>query len=101
VHSIHIPKNVKALTIEPGTRKGKKLAICISSYSSDAFSYTIKSLPLKSDDQVRKITFGDMHPKVSTNEVRKPAKAYLQIHMVVSSEGSEKRRTTSHQKYNF
>jgi hypothetical protein len=42
-----------------------------------------------------------MHPEVSTNEDRKSSKEDLQMHRLVSLEGSERRRTTSNKKYNF
>jgi hypothetical protein len=85
VHSTRIPKKFKALTLELEPSKEKRPAISISSNSLDASSYTIKSLPLKPGDEVRKNTFSDMHPEVSTNEDRKPTKEYLQMHRVVSS----------------
>jgi hypothetical protein len=101
VHSTQIPKKFKALTIDSKPSRGKWFAISISSDSSDASSYTIKSLPLKPDNGVRKITFGDMHLEVSINEYIKPSKEDLQMHGVISSKGSGQRRIASHKKYDF
>ena len=101
VHCTHIPKIFKALTIELELSRGKQPSISISSNSSNASSYTIKSLPLKPNDKVRKITFGYIHTEVSTNEDRKPSKEDLQMHKVTLSEVNEDRRTTPHKKYKF
>ena len=101
MHSTHIPKIFNALTLDHEPRKGKWPVISISSNSSDESSYTIKSLPLKPKKEVRKIMFGDIHLEVSTNADKKTTKKDLHIHRVVSSEESEKRRTTSYKKYNL
>jgi hypothetical protein len=101
VHSVQLPKNYKALAIEPEPSKGKWPAICVSSDSSETSSYTIKSLPLKLEDGVRKITFDDMHPEVSKVEEKKYVDADLLKHRETLSEGSRQRESTSNKKYYF
>jgi hypothetical protein len=77
------------------------LSICVSSDSSETSSYTIKSLPTKLEDGVRKITFDDMHPEVSKVEEKKFVDADLLKHRETLSEGSRQRESTSNKKYYF
>jgi hypothetical protein len=95
------PKNHKALSQEPKPNKGKWPAVSISSDSSNDSSYTIKSSPIKPENEPRKISLGDMHPEISTNEDIKPSKACLHVHKVVSAEINETRRKSSHKEYGF
>jgi hypothetical protein len=100
-HSVQLPKNYKSLSIEPQPSKGKRPTISVSSDSSETSSYTIKSLPSKLEDDVRKITFDDMHPEVSKVEEKKYVDADLLKHRVALSEGSRQRESTSNIKYYF
>jgi hypothetical protein len=64
VHYVKLPKNYKALSINPNPSRGNRPAICVSSDSLETSSYTIKSLPVKLEDDIRKITFDYMHLEV-------------------------------------
>jgi hypothetical protein len=101
VHYVQIPKNYKSLAIEPEPSRGKWPTICVSSDSLETSSYTIKSLPAKLEDGVRKITFYDMHLKVSKVEEKKYDDAYLLKNRETLLEGSRQRESTSNMKYYF
>jgi hypothetical protein len=91
VHFVQLQKNYKYLAIEPQPSKGKWLAICVSFDSSKTSSYTIKSLHAKLEDDVRKITFDEMHPEMSKVEEKKSTYADLIKHWATLLEGSRQR----------
>jgi len=78
VHYVQLPKNYKALAIDPHPSKGKCSTFSISYDSSETSSYRINSLPSNLEVDVRRITFDDTHFRISRVEENKSTDAYLQ-----------------------
>jgi hypothetical protein len=79
-HSVRLPKNYKYLSIEPHPDKGNHPTIFASYYSSKTSAYTVKTLPVNLEDNIRKNTFDYMHLEVSKVEEKKLVDAYLLKH---------------------
>jgi hypothetical protein len=70
-HFVQVPRNYKALPLEPQLDKGKQPANSPSSDSSEASSVQSKQPPVQAESNERKITFNDMHPEISKVEENK------------------------------
>jgi hypothetical protein len=57
--------------------------------------------PLKLEDSVRMITFNDIHPEIPRRQENKSLGADLVKDRETMPEGSAKRQTNSHTKYDF
>jgi hypothetical protein len=100
-HYVQLPRNYKVLVIEPQSNKGKWLSIFVSFDSSKTSSYTVKTLPAKLEENIRKIAFDDMYLEMSKVEEKKLVDENLLKHREALLEGSRQRESTSNRKYFF